>query len=354
LSFVERLSTVRVGTAATRRSRHRIVEGSLSAVLGVALLIGPASADPIGSEQARADRLVSQIADGAAQIRSLSRRYFLASDEAASISAQLAHTEAQLQRTQAQVDASRAVLRTQAVTAYINGPSAGSSSGATGAGTDMVVRREYLTLAAGNVTDALDRLRTSVGSLRVSEANFRQSQQAARAAADQVVQARNAAVAEARSEQAVLDQVQGHLVELVAAAQAAKAAQEARAAQQVAAARSRQQALAAARPAPQGLPVNGGLVAAVVAATSPPQGGGGAGGVWASLRQCESGGNYAENTGNGYYGAYQFSQPTWTGLGYPGRPDLAPPAMQDQAAQQLQASSGWGQWPACAAALGLI
>jgi hypothetical protein len=80
---------------------------------------------------------------------------------------------------------------------------------------------------------------------------------------------------------------------------------------------------------------------------------GGAGGVWAALRQCESGGNYAENTGNGYYGAYQFSQATWSGLGYPGRPDLAPPATQDQAAQRLQARSGWGQWPACSAALGL-
>ena len=41
------------------------------------------------------------------------------------------------------------------------------------------------------------------------------------------------------------------------------------------------------------------------------------------------------------------------GLGYPGRPDLEPPAMQDQAAMRLQAESGWGQWPACSAALGL-
>jgi hypothetical protein len=75
--------------------------------------------------------------------------------------------------------------------------------------------------------------------------------------------------------------------------------------------------------------------------------------IYSSIRQCESGGNYSTNTGNGYYGAYQFSQPTWTGLGYPGRPDQESPAMQDKAAMQLQAQSGWGQWPACAAALGL-
>jgi hypothetical protein len=77
------------------------------------------------------------------------------------------------------------------------------------------------------------------------------------------------------------------------------------------------------------------------------------GGVWAALRQCESGGNYQENTGNGFYGAYQFSASTWTNLGYPGRPDQAPPAMQDAAAQKLQARSGWGQWPACSRKLGL-
>ncbi len=77
------------------------------------------------------------------------------------------------------------------------------------------------------------------------------------------------------------------------------------------------------------------------------------GGVWAALRQCESGGDYAIDTGNGYYGAYQFSLQTWHGLGYPGLPSDAPPAVQDQAASRLQARSGWGQWPACSRRLGL-
>ncbi len=74
---------------------------------------------------------------------------------------------------------------------------------------------------------------------------------------------------------------------------------------------------------------------------------------WLALRLCESGDNYHENTGNGYFGAYQFSQATWTGLGYPGRPDQEPPSMQDQAAATLQAESGWGAWPYCSAAHGL-
>ena len=77
------------------------------------------------------------------------------------------------------------------------------------------------------------------------------------------------------------------------------------------------------------------------------------GGVWAELRQCESGGNYAIDTGNGYYGAYQFSASTWHGLGFSGLPNQAPPATQDAAAVKLQARSGWGQWPACSRRLGL-
>jgi hypothetical protein len=75
--------------------------------------------------------------------------------------------------------------------------------------------------------------------------------------------------------------------------------------------------------------------------------------IWAELRQCESGDNYAINTGNGYYGAYQFSASTWAGLGYPGLPNQAPPAVQDQAAERLEAMRGWEPWPGCSAKLGL-
>jgi hypothetical protein len=68
------------------------------------------------------------------------------------------------------------------------------------------------------------------------------------------------------------------------------------------------------------------------------------GGAWACIRQHESGGNYATNTGNGYYGAYQFSLSTWRSIGGTGLPSQAPPAVQDAMAQKLQQRSGWGQW----------
>lgn len=75
--------------------------------------------------------------------------------------------------------------------------------------------------------------------------------------------------------------------------------------------------------------------------------------VWARLRRCEAGGNYARNSGNRYFGAYQFSAATWRGLGYPGLPHQAPPAVQDEAARKLQRRSGWGQWPACSRRIGV-
>ncbi len=78
-----------------------------------------------------------------------------------------------------------------------------------------------------------------------------------------------------------------------------------------------------------------------------------AGGPWLELRMCESGGNYHADTGNGYFGAYQFAPTTWWGLGYTGYPDDAPPAVQDRAARQLEARVGWSAWPVCSQILHL-
>lgn len=76
-------------------------------------------------------------------------------------------------------------------------------------------------------------------------------------------------------------------------------------------------------------------------------GGGGAGGQLASIRQCESGGDYSTDTGNGFYGAYQFTQETWQSVGGSGSPASASPAEQDAAAQRLIQQSGSSPWPNC-------
>lgn len=78
--------------------------------------------------------------------------------------------------------------------------------------------------------------------------------------------------------------------------------------------------------------------------------------TWNQLAMCESGGNWAINTGNGYYGGLQFSQPTWEGYGglaYASRADLATREQQIAIAERTLAGQGWGAWPACSAMLGL-
>lgn len=69
------------------------------------------------------------------------------------------------------------------------------------------------------------------------------------------------------------------------------------------------------------------------------------GDVFARIRAKESGGNYAANTGNGYYGAYQFDLGTWRGVGGQGLPSQASPAEQDMRAKMLYDRRGCSPWP---------
>ena len=75
--------------------------------------------------------------------------------------------------------------------------------------------------------------------------------------------------------------------------------------------------------------------------------------IWAAIAQCESGGNPSTNTGNGYYGMYQFSLPTWQSVGGTGLPSDASAEEQTMRARMLQQRAGWGQW-GCAYKLGLV
>lgn len=76
-------------------------------------------------------------------------------------------------------------------------------------------------------------------------------------------------------------------------------------------------------------------------------------GVWDALAACESGGNWAANTGNGFYGGIQFLPGTWRANGGVGLPHQASRAEQIRVGQITQARYGWGQWPACSRRLGL-
>ncbi|HEX4720933.1 MAG TPA: transglycosylase family protein [Pseudonocardiaceae bacterium] len=77
--------------------------------------------------------------------------------------------------------------------------------------------------------------------------------------------------------------------------------------------------------------------------------------VWDRIAQCESGGNWAINTGNGYYGGLQFNLPTWNsngGAAYAARPDLATKAEQIAIADKVRAARGYEPWT-CATILGI-
>jgi LysM repeat protein len=71
---------------------------------------------------------------------------------------------------------------------------------------------------------------------------------------------------------------------------------------------------------------------------------------WDAVAQCESGGNWAINTGNGFYGGLQFTNSTWAAYGgtaYAARADLAGKAQQIAVAEKVLAGQGKGAWPVC-------
>ncbi|MFF8944202.1 transglycosylase family protein [Streptomyces sp. NPDC014864] len=71
---------------------------------------------------------------------------------------------------------------------------------------------------------------------------------------------------------------------------------------------------------------------------------------WDAVAQCESGGNWSINTGNGFYGGLQFTNSTWAAFGgtaYASRADLASKSQQIAVAEKVLASQGKGAWPVC-------
>ncbi|TWV48146.1 LysM peptidoglycan-binding domain-containing protein [Streptomyces misionensis] len=80
-------------------------------------------------------------------------------------------------------------------------------------------------------------------------------------------------------------------------------------------------------------------------------------GVWDRIAQCESGGNWHINTGNGYYGGLQFSAHTWSAYGgaaYASTADRASKGAQIAVATRVQRAQGWGAWPVCSGRAGAM
>jgi nucleoid-associated protein YgaU len=110
-------------------------------------------------------------------------------------------------------------------------------------------------------------------------------------------------------------------------------------------------AAAAARPAPAAPGAAPAASAAPAQASSPVPASSGAVN-WSAIAACESGGNWAASTGNGFYGGLQFTEQTWLADGggrYASSANLATPAQQIAVAQNVLASQGIGAWPVCGA-----
>ena len=117
-------------------------------------------------------------------------------------------------------------------------------------------------------------------------------------------------------------------------------------------ARSALAAAAAAQPAPAAPAGAAPADPAAPALASSPAPAASGGVNWSAIAACESGGNWAASTGNGFYGGLQFTEQTWLANGggrYASSANLATPAQQVAVAQNVLASQGIGAWPVCGA-----
>ena len=276
-----------------------------------------------------------------AQLHDLAVRTAAASAAVARADRLLAVDRAALARMAGRLAATRAALRAEALAQYM-GHSSSSSTVAllsSGTSTQAEARQEYVSLSNGGMATAIDSYRSARAALARRQAHLH----------DQVLADQNAFASLVRQRQS-LNQAVHHEQQLLAQVQARQAAL---AAQEAQAAAARQAAMAAARAARAAQAAQGAPLAVSVATLGGSSSSASFAEDLARLRQCESGDDYQANTGNGYYGAYQFALSTWESLGFSGLPSAAPPATQTQAATELQHEAGWGQWPVCAALLGL-
>ncbi|MFC9442391.1 MULTISPECIES: transglycosylase family protein [Brevibacterium] len=97
----------------------------------------------------------------------------------------------------------------------------------------------------------------------------------------------------------------------------------------------------------------GAIAAAGLVGLSPPAQAAESESVWDRVADCESGGDWSINTGNGYYGGLQFSEQTWKAFGGEGMPHEASKQEQIRIAQKTLAEQGPGAWPTCGEKAGL-
>jgi hypothetical protein len=374
----------------------------LAAVVGfVAAPIAPVSAGPLSSAQATAAELSQEVINEAVLVHQLSVRYQFDRAQANFLGAEVASSAANVESIRLHSERTEALLRQEALFSYTDEVPAASTAAQFGGNlVELAAQRAYLSLTLGDVSSTVLQLQSEQSQLGRALATlrrqYRNEVETGVLAADQ----RNRAIGQAAALQGMLAQAQSQVVLLTSEqhaqtglpvgngivnavnqqlggtssgdrnAAASEAPGTTAPAPSTTAAPATTVPATTVPPAPTTVPPTTAPPTTAPPTTAPPTtapattapaassaSGSGEppplGGVWLELRDCESGDNYQTNTGNGFYGAYQFAAATWSGLGLPGLASDAPYWVQDEAAQRLQAEYGWQPWPACSAALGL-
>jgi hypothetical protein len=306
--------------AATPRSTRPIAV-LISTFVGAGIAYLPASsrAASVADKRAEAARIQTRIDAQAERIASADRELRLAQSDRAVADAEVRAAEARMMATEQALETARARLAARAVDAYVHGGRVSLVEQLTGSdGADLELRRHYIDATVRHDRSAIDAWQRSKDELARARERLQQAQLAAQAAIEQLNRDRDALAGEESAQRGNLRSVQGELGSLLREQQQRVLADELR----------RRQPPPAPRRATPPSPTT---------TTLPPPN---LGGIWACIREKESGNNYRAPGG----GAYQFQPATWQSLGGTGRPEDAPPEVQDAMAIKLQQRSGWGQW----------
>ena len=354
-----------------RVHRRRKISAVLLATLFAAtplLVVGaprPAGADQVATLQAQAAAVSQRLIEEQLQVDAYQQQYSVVSARVAADGQAIAQIGQQIGQDQRQIAAKVALVRAQALRSYVDyGTGSGSTTSALFGGSQVHAQAasEYTAIAVGNISTAVDQLHTAQTQLQAHQASLRQQQDRDRS--DQASQA--TVLGQADTSTAQLEALHSRVTGQLATAVADQAAAQDQAAAAAVAAAQRRSASAAPTTSPgrpvatipvPTVPVSTTSGTAAPPVTVPP----GAGAdlpdpALNSFLQCvvqaESGGDYSIDTGNGYYGAFQFSQSTWNlaaqdaGLPYLVGvvPSSATKAEQDTVAVALYALDGNQPW----------
>ena len=318
-----------------------------------------AGADQVSTLQAQATAISQQLIEAQLRVDTDRQQYSVYSARVAADGQAIAQIGQAIGQDDQQIAAREALVRQQALRSYMDyGTGSGSATSTLFAGDQEHAQAasEYSSIAVGNITTVVDQLHTAQAQLVSHQASLRHQQDQDRA--DLATQSTDLAQANAGAAHlsALHSQVTGQLATAVAD-QAAAQDQVAAAAVAAAQKQAVRTPTTTAHPVTT-IPVTTGTGTTAPAPVTPPPGAGAdlPDPALNAFLQCviqkESGGDYSINTGNGYYGAFQFSQSTWNvaaqdaGLGYlvGVLPSSATKAEQDTVAVALYALDGGQPW----------